>query len=93
MKRMVAMLTVLSLIGLMCAGSALAFGDQAYYANHPTSLDDLSKVWGQPVTQVSLDDGSRILVFDRHANGFPYDNRYFIIRDGRVVGGGMDYAD
>ncbi len=91
MKKTISILTIVSLMSLSLAGAAFAFGDESYFANHPTSVDELTKVWGQPLQVVQSDDGAQVLVFDKHANNMPYENRYFVVRDGQVVDGGMNY--
>ncbi len=65
-------------------------GDRLYYANKQNPVDDIRKSFGEPLAVESLSDGSEkiiYLVHDPMRSG--YSVRYFIIRDGKVVGGGV----
>lgn len=90
MKRIIT-LTVACLILAASTVPALAMGDKAYYANHPTTSQELQALWGTPAKVVNHHDGTQIMVFDKHSSGFPYDNRYFVIQNGQVVDGGVNY--
>jgi hypothetical protein len=65
-------------------------GDRLYYANKQNPVDDIRKSFGEPVSVESLADGSEKIMYLVHdPMGSGYSVRYFIIRDGKVVGGGV----
>lgn len=79
-------------LALVWGGAVWAMGDKPYFANKNVTPDQLMATWGRPYQTVTREDGSTIMVFDRRSDGLPYRNRYFVIRDGRVVDGGTNYG-
>jgi hypothetical protein len=79
---------------LVLACSALLFascsGDRIYYANRPDPVGEIVKTYGQPQRVESRADGSEKMIFYVHdPMGSGYLERYFIIKDGKVVDGGV----
>jgi hypothetical protein len=65
-------------------------GDRLYYSNKQNPVNDIRKSFGEPLAVESLADGSeRIMYLVHDPMGSGYSVRYFIIRDGKVVGGGV----
>ena len=65
-------------------------GDRLYYTNKKDPVEDIRKSFGEPLAVESLADGSdRIMYLVHDPMGSGYSVRYFIIRDGKVVGGGV----
>jgi hypothetical protein len=65
-------------------------GDRLYYANKQNPVDDMRKTFGEPLVVESLADGSEKFIYlvpDPVRPGYLV--RYFIIRDGKVIGGGI----
>jgi len=50
--------------------------------------DEVLKVWGNPIARISSDSGTEILYF-RIDTTTDLGDRYFVIKDGRVVDGGI----
>lgn len=65
-------------------------GDRLYYANKQNPVDEITKTFGEPLGVEVLANGSEKILYlvPDHA-GPGYHIRYFIIRDGKVVGGGI----
>ena len=89
MKKTLVMIALAGVLSLGALNLALA-GDAAYYGSHPTTVEELCKVWGRPAHVLKSADGKTALVFDKNANGFPYANRYFVVQGGKVVDGGLN---
>ena len=73
------------------AGAGLA--DRLYFENYPTTTEDIVKVWGRPIKRLEQPDGSEVLVFAYGYAGGIYENRYFVVKDGRVIDGGLNYQE
>ena len=90
MKKPIAILTLFCLMGIMMSLNGCgATGDSVYYANHPTQGDALAAKFGPPIKKIKKDDGREIWVFAGLEE--EYSNRYFVIKDGMVVDGGVEY--
>ena len=90
---------IMTCIALIFVAGCTWLDTKAYYAEHPTSGEDIWKVWGEPYRIETLEDGSFIwyhyFPHDKHIG--PLDHRfyddefrtiYFIIKDNRVVDSG-----
>ncbi len=65
-------------------------GDRFYYAGKADPVGDITKTYGQPLWVESRADGSEKWVYRVHDPMGPgYLSRYFIIKDGRVIDGGV----
>jgi hypothetical protein len=65
-------------------------GDRLYYANKQNPVDEITKTFGEPFGVEIMRNGSEKIIYlvpDHLGPG--YHIRYFIIRDGKVVGGGI----
>ncbi len=81
-----------TLLVLVCGSLILAScsGDRIYYANKPNPTEAIKQTYGEPLYIKMRTDGSEKWVYrvpDPMATG--YIERYFIIKDGKVIGGGV----
>jgi len=64
--------------------------DRLYYSSKQNPVDEITKTFGEPVGVEILANGSeKIIYLVPDHMGSDYHIRYFIIRDGKVVGGGI----
>ena len=81
-------LVLISMCAALLLLSACSWSNEAYYADHPMTTDELVAKWGQPSTVVKMEDGSEKWTIDGHCNGAS--NLYYLIRDGKVVKSGVN---
>jgi hypothetical protein len=90
---------ILACMALILLAGCTWLDNRAYYAEHPTSAEDILKVWGEPYHIETLEDGSF-----KWYHYYPFDKEtwttnqrlidyhpgtiYFIIKDNRVVDSG-----
>jgi len=83
-RKSVAVLAVCLLLLASCSG------DRLYYANKQNPVEDITKTFGEPLgVEVMANGSEKILYLVPDHAGPGYHIRYFIIRDGKVVGGGI----
>ena len=70
--------------GLILGGCV---GDKAYYSRNQTTVEELQETWGYPHRIWPGEDGAEIHLYSAHDQYF--DNRYFIVKDGIVIDGGV----
>jgi hypothetical protein len=87
MKKVLAIVTLVAVMSLGLASLGICSPDSWYYSNHKTTVEDLTKTWGQPNRTVSMADGTEAYIYKQHDNCTK--NRYFIVKDGMVVDGGL----
>jgi hypothetical protein len=64
-------------------------GDRTYFANKPDPIGTLTSIYGQPHRVESRADGSEKWVYRvRSPMSSEYFDRFFIIKDGKVIDGG-----
>lgn len=61
---------------------------QWYYRNHPTTAEELDRVWGKPSAVKTREDGFSERYY-RIDNTMRLGFRYFLVKNGTVVGGGI----
>ena len=66
-------------------------GDKLYFSKFPTTIEDLVDRWGEPVAMHASHDGYDFYVFDYGYQGGIWENRYFVVKDGRVIDGGYNF--
>ena len=87
MKKIVVIASLVAVMSLGVASLGFCSPDSWYYSSHKTTVEDLTKVWGTPMKTVNMDDGSEVYIYKQHDNFA--ENRYFVIKDGMVVDGGL----
>jgi hypothetical protein len=74
---------------LLCGVSACS-GDKLYYADKPDPVKAVTDTFGTPLWVEVQPDGSEKLVYRvRDPMGWNYYHRYFIVKNGKVIGGGI----
>jgi len=81
----VSMLGLLLLVMTGCSDSL----SRSYYARHPMSSEEVSRVWGAPVAVIPMDEGieKRIYAIQNPATDLKY--RYFLVKEGQVFASGI----
>jgi hypothetical protein len=95
----------LSIIALCVCSIVSCSADRAYYARDQNPVDSIQKTYGEPDRIDTLRDGSERMVYylrdplSKHVSPADvgsvrdmdrgYFQRYFIIKDGKVIGGGV----
>ncbi len=79
------MLAAIALLALILLGGC-AINDRSYYQSNPATEEDVVRIWGEPVSVQDRSDGTRLLIFK---TGMYSSKRFFVIKDGRVVDGGL----
>lgn len=80
---------VILLIMLWCGVSACSL-DKLYYADQPDPVKAITDTFGSPLWIEAQPDGAEKLVYRVHdPMGWNYYQRYFIVKDGKVIGGGI----
>jgi hypothetical protein len=82
-----AVLAVLLCVGAACAG----IGDKLYFSKYPTKVEDLINRWGNPVAKHTSDDGYHFYVFNYGYQGGVWENRFFVVKEDRVLDGGYNF--
>jgi hypothetical protein len=81
---LVVLVVAILVLGLGLPG---CIGDKAYYSRHQTTVEDLQRTWGYPYTIGPWQDGAEVYIYP--GNDEYFQNRYFIIKDGVVIDGGV----
>ncbi len=81
---------ILALVGIMTisfstAGYCSIF--TGYYKNNPTTVDQLTKTWGNPIEVRKSADGTETYVFKNEDSYIKY--RHFVVRNNVVVDSGL----
>ena len=72
-------------------GASACSWDKLYYADKPDPVKAITETFGTPLWVEGEPDGSEKLVYRiRDPMGWNYYHRYFIVKDGRVIGGGIE---
>jgi hypothetical protein len=75
-----------------CGASGPPVGrlSKLYYQRHNLTVEEVEKVWGQPVLVQEIDNGMENRVYEI-ANPYPADMkyRYFLSKNGKVVASGI----
>ncbi len=86
MRKITAILACSFLISL----AACTWSDtRAYYSAHPMSPEDVSSLWGEPVSVEVLENGAMKWVYYYYDNFVEYES-FFLFREGRVVDFGLE---
>ncbi|HUH66853.1 MAG TPA: hypothetical protein VLZ07_10510 [Syntrophales bacterium] len=81
---------VVLLIVLLCIVSACSL-DRFYYANDRDPVGTIVRTFGDPLWVEAQQDGAEKLVYIlRDPMDMIYYHRYFIVKDGKVTGGGIE---
>jgi hypothetical protein len=81
--------TIIFLIMLWCGVSACAL-DKLYYADKPDPVKAITDTYGAPLWVEVQPNGAEKLVYRvPDPMGGNYYHRYFIIENGKVIGGGI----
>ncbi|HPL64798.1 MAG TPA: hypothetical protein PK587_13630 [Syntrophales bacterium] len=81
---------ITTVLAITCCLSIIACsGDVKYFANKPDPIGTLTGIYGQPYRVEGRADGSEKWVYRvKSPLSSGYYDRFFIIRDGKVIGGG-----
>jgi hypothetical protein len=80
---------IIFLIMLWCGISACSL-DKLYYADKPDPVKAITDTFGSPLWVELQPDGAEKLVYRiRDPLGWNYYHRYFIVKDGKLIGGGI----
>jgi hypothetical protein len=80
---------IIFLIMLWCGISACSL-DKLYYADKPAPVKAITDTFGSPLWVELQPDGAEKLVYRiRDPLGWNYYHRYFIVKDGKLIGGGI----
>jgi len=75
---------------LLCCMSACSL-DKLYYADKPDPIRAITETFGTPLWVEGQSDGSEKLIYlVRDPMGPDCYRRYFIVKDGKVMGGGIE---
>jgi len=93
MKKITSILSIVLLVAL-CVSTYSYAGpiNKWYYENHPTTLQDAKSVYGDPVHSQELADGTQKVVFASIKSGMDLGSPYLIVKDGKVLDGGIGVA-
>jgi hypothetical protein len=93
MKRYIYRLLITAvLLALLCVGTASAgIGDKLYFNKYPTLVEDLINRWGEPKAKYTSADGYDFYIFNYGYQGGVWENRYFVVKEGRVIDGGFNF--
>lgn len=90
MKKTISVVSIIMIAAFFAATFSYAGGfDKSYYANHPTSVEKLTKIYGTPIAKKALEDGTSKVVFHNSGNTMGLADRYFIVKDGKVIDAGL----
>jgi len=89
-RKLLARITaILILMMLLCGVSACSW-DKFYYAGDPDPVKAVTDTFGTPLWVEVQPDGSEKLVYRvPDPMGWSYYHRYFIVKNGKVTGGGI----
>ena len=62
---------------------------RSFYTHHPRSVQEMEKVWGEPVDIAVLDDGVERRTYTIQSPYTDLKYRYFLIKDGLVLASGI----
>ncbi len=90
MKKITAALSIVMLV-FLCAGSYSYAGpiNKWYYAKHPTTVEKLKNVYGEPINLQKQIGGTEKFVFGSIQNTMNMGHPFFIVKDGKVIDSGI----
>ena len=88
--KLFARLTAILIFMMLLYGLSACSWDKFYYASDPDPVKSITNTFGIPLwVEVQPDGGEKLIYLVHDPTGLGYYHRYFVVRNGRVIGGGI----